>query len=119
MRSPRPRAAAEEHRRHPRQAETPGQARRPHRGRRRQLHQEAVASRIPATSTPAPNLSRKRTSPHEPTSETYKRRNLVERSFNLLKQWRGLATRYDELAVVHRSAAVPAAVITWPRSAPA
>ncbi|MEU9368326.1 IS5/IS1182 family transposase, partial [Streptomyces avermitilis] len=77
-----------------------------------------VASRIPATSTPAPNLTRKRTSPHEPTSETYKRRNLVARSF-MLKQWRGPATRYDELAVVHRSAAVPAAVITWPRSAPA
>ncbi|MFG2631743.1 IS5 family transposase [Streptomyces sp. NPDC048473] len=49
-------------------------------------------------------------------AESYKRRNVVERSFNLLKQWRGLATRYDKLAVVYRSAAVLAAVITWLRS---
>ncbi len=28
-------------------------------------------------------------------TKTYKRRNVVERSFALTKQWRGLATRYD------------------------
>ena len=28
-------------------------------------------------------------------AEIYKGRNVVERSFNLSKQWRGLATRYD------------------------
>lgn len=28
-------------------------------------------------------------------SEIYKTRNTVERSFNLFKQWRGIATRYD------------------------
>ncbi len=39
-------------------------------------------------------------------TETYKRRNIVERSFSLLKQWRGLATCYDKLAVVYRSAAL-------------
>ncbi|WP_237522736.1 IS5 family transposase [Streptomyces sp. SID1328] len=49
-------------------------------------------------------------------TETYKRRNVVERSFSLLKQWRGLATRYDKLAIVYRSAAVLAAVIAWLRS---
>ncbi|MFJ2399288.1 IS5 family transposase [Streptomyces sp. NPDC087843] len=48
-------------------------------------------------------------------TETYKRRNVVERSFSLLKQWRGLATRYDKLAIVYRSAAVLAAVIAWLR----
>ena len=36
----------------------------------------------------------------------YKQRNLVERSFALLKQWRGLATRYDKLAIVYRAAVV-------------
>lgn len=41
---------------------------------------------------------------------TYKSRNVVERSFALLKQWRGLATRFDKLAIVYRSAAVLAAV---------
>jgi len=48
--------------------------------------------------------------------ETYKRRNTVERSFNLLKQWRGLATRYDKHAIVYRAGAVLAAIITWLRS---
>lgn len=49
-------------------------------------------------------------------SETlYKQRNLVERSFALLKQWRGLATRYDKLAIVYRAAVVLSACITWTR----
>jgi transposase len=33
----------------------------------------------------------------------YKGRNVIERGFNNLKQWRGLATRYDKLAVVLRA----------------
>ena len=45
---------------------------------------------------------------------TNKGRNVVERSFARLKQWRGLATRYDKLAIVYR-AAVRAAAITWLR----
>lgn len=49
-------------------------------------------------------------------AEGYKLRNVVERSFNLLKQWRALATRYDKLAVVYRAGAVLAAIITWLRS---
>jgi hypothetical protein len=40
--------------------------------------------------------------PPELDRETFKRRNVVERSFNLLKQWRGLATRYDKHAVTCR-----------------
>ena len=40
----------------------------------------------------------------------YKQRNLVERSFALLKQWRGLATRYDKLAIVYRAGAVLRAI---------
>ncbi len=48
--------------------------------------------------------------------DAYKGRNVVERSFNLLKQWRGLATRYDKLAVVYRGAAVLAAIVAWLRA---
>ena len=43
----------------------------------------------------------------------YKGRNVVERSFALAKQWRGLATRYDKLALTYRAAVVLAACITW------
>jgi transposase len=49
-------------------------------------------------------------------AEIYKRRNVVERSFNLLKQWRGLATRYDKHAIVYRAGAVLAAIIAWLRT---
>jgi transposase len=42
----------------------------------------------------------------------YKGRNVVERAFNLLKQWRGLATRYDKHAVNYRGAVVLAAILT-------
>lgn len=46
-------------------------------------------------------------------AEAYKGRNVVERAFNKVKQWRGLATRYDKLAVVYRAAAVLSAVVAW------
>ncbi|MCV7072343.1 transposase, partial [Mycobacterium rufum] len=35
--------------------------------------------------------------------------------YALLKQWRGLATRYDKLAIVYRAAVVLSACITWAR----
>ena len=45
----------------------------------------------------------------------YRERNVIERRFAHLKQWRGLATRYDKLAIVYRAAAVLNAVIAWTR----
>lgn len=36
--------------------------------------------------------------------------------FALLKQWRGLATRFDKLAIVYRSAVVLAEVLVWARN---
>ncbi len=49
-------------------------------------------------------------------TETYKDRNVIERSYERLKQWRGLATRYDKLAVIFRGAAILRAVVLWLRS---
>lgn len=48
----------------------------------------------------------------------YKQRNVIERGFCRLKQWRGLATRYDKLAIVYRAAVVLNAVIAWLRHLP-
>ncbi len=45
----------------------------------------------------------------------YKHRNVIERSFNDHKQWRGLATRYDKLAVVYRGGVVLRAITLWLR----
>jgi len=44
---------------------------------------------------------------------TYKGRNVVERSFNDHKQWRGIATRYDKLAATYRGAVVLRAITIW------
>jgi transposase len=35
--------------------------------------------------------------------QSYRHRNVVERCFNRLKQWRDLATRYAEQASIYRS----------------
>lgn len=51
----------------------------------------------------------------------YQHRNVVERSFNHVKQWRGLATRYDKLALTYRAGAVLRAItliLTRLRDAP-
>ena len=46
---------------------------------------------------------------------TYRRRNVVERSFNDHKQWRGIATRYDKLATNYRGGVVLRAITLWLR----
>ncbi len=48
--------------------------------------------------------------------DLYKGRNVVERAYESFKQWRGLATRYDKLAVIFRGAAVLRSIILWLRS---
>lgn len=45
----------------------------------------------------------------------YKGRNVVERSFNDHKQWRGIATRYDKLAAIYRGGIVLRAITIWLR----
>jgi len=45
----------------------------------------------------------------------YRNRNVIERGFCRLNQWRGLATQYDKLAIVYRAAVVLNAAIAWPR----
>ena len=43
----------------------------------------------------------------------YRRRNLVEPCIGKLKQWRGLATRFDKRAVNYRAMVVIAALMLW------
>ncbi|WP_374210926.1 IS5 family transposase [Streptomyces sp. MCA2] len=43
----------------------------------------------------------------------YKRRNVVERCFNRLKQWRGIATRYDKTAESYQAAVTLASLLMW------
>lgn len=43
----------------------------------------------------------------------YARRNVVDRCITRLKQWRGLATRYEKRAVNYRAMVVPASIVLW------
>ncbi len=43
----------------------------------------------------------------------YVARNLIERAFCRLKDWRRIATRYDKLAINFESSVAIAAVILW------
>nr|WP_240810990.1 IS5 family transposase [Streptomyces tendae] len=46
-------------------------------------------------------------------NQVYKRRNVVEQCFNRLKQWRGIATRYDKTAESYQAAVTLAALLMW------
>jgi transposase len=46
-------------------------------------------------------------------TDLYKGRNVVERSYCHLKQWRGLATRYDKHAINYRGAVILNTILVW------
>jgi transposase len=58
-----------------------------------------------------PNPTRKH--PHAYDATAYKARNLVERMFCRLKDFRRIATRYDKRADTFLSAVLLAATLTW------
>jgi putative transposase len=57
------------------------------------------------------NPTRKHHHPFDP--EAYKLRNLIERMFCRLKDWRRIATRYDKLASNFAAAVMLAALVIW------
>jgi putative transposase len=88
------------------------------RGNRAMLRAKRTKTVIPQPSDQVDNRLRRGSAGGRPPSfdETaYKGRNVIERSFNDHKQWRGLATRYDKLAVVYRGGVVLRSVTIWLR----
>jgi len=57
------------------------------------------------------NPTRKHLYPFNP--QAYKLRNLIERMFCRLKDWRRIATRYDKLATNFDAAVTLAAIVIW------
>jgi transposase len=60
--------------------------------------------------------ARRATQPGRPLAfdqAIYARRNVVERCISRLKQWRGLATRYEKRAVNYRAMVVLASIVLW------
>jgi transposase len=86
------------------------------RAHRELLRSRGIKAVIPEPSDQIRNRQRRGSRGGRPPAfdtETYRGRNVVERSFNTIKQWRGLATRYDKLAIVYRGAAVLRAITIW------
>ena len=57
------------------------------------------------------NPTRKRHHPFD--RQAYKKRNLIERAFCRLKDFRRVATRYDKLAITYDAAVCLAAAVIW------
>jgi transposase len=88
------------------------------RGHRALLRSRGITAVIPEPADQVANRKRKGAAGGRPVAldaEDYKGRNVVERFFNRMKNWRGLASRYDKLAVVFRGSVILAAIVDWLR----
>ncbi len=86
------------------------------RAHRDQLRASKVTVVIPERSDQVRNRARRGSAGGRPVdfdTDMYKRRNVVERAFNRLKNWRGLATRYDKHVLNYRGGMVLASIILW------
>ena len=86
------------------------------RAHRDMLRARGISAVIPEKADQIANRARKGARGGRPVGydvEDYKNRNVVERFFNRMKNWRGLATRYDKHAIVYRGGVVLAAILDW------
>ncbi|MFF7811244.1 IS5 family transposase [Streptomyces sp. NPDC007945] len=80
------------------------------------LRRKGIAHTIPERADQVRNRARRGSRGGRPPafdSEAYKHRNVVERCFNRLKQWRGIATRYDKTAESYKAAVTLASLLMW------
>ncbi len=86
------------------------------RANRELLRARGITAVIPERPDQIANRQRKGSAGGRPVSydsEQYKNRNVVERFFNRIKHWRGLASRFDKHAVNYRGGVVLAAIVDW------
>src|SRR3954469_4781792 len=80
------------------------------------LRARGIGHTIPEKAAQAATRARKGSAGGRPRGfdrDRYPRRGCVERGFCQLKQWRGLATRYDKHARNYAGAVNLAALLTW------
>nr|WP_228184126.1 IS5 family transposase [Streptomyces anulatus] len=80
------------------------------------LRRRGIAHTIPERADQVRNRARRGSRGGRPPTfdrEAYKHRNVVERCFNRLKQWRGIATRYDKTAQSYEAAVTLASLLMW------
>ncbi|WP_420814497.1 IS5 family transposase [Kineococcus vitellinus] len=86
------------------------------RANRRLLAARGIAATIPERADQLANRRARGSAggrPYRFEARTYRQRNVVERAFNRLKQWRGLATRYDKHAHHYRAGLLLASLLLW------
>ena len=89
------------------------------RGFRAYLRKRGIAHTIPEKTDQQRhrrNRCRRGGRPPRFDREVYRRRNTVERCFNWLKSFRGIATRYDKTAASCEAAVCLASLLLWTRS---
>ena len=88
----------------------------PSRVNRAYLARRGIKATIPDRADQHANRARKGSAGGRPPAfdaEIYKRRNVVERCIGHLKQWRGIATRYDKTARNYHAGITLAATLLW------
>jgi transposase len=83
---------------------------------RAHLRRRGIRAVIPQPVDQAANRRRRGSHGGRPPTfdrEAYKQRNTVERCINMIKQWRGLATRYDKTATIYLAGLHLAAIFIW------
>ena len=84
------------------------------RGHRAELRRRGITAVIPEPADQAGHRRRRGSAGGRPVGydrTAYRRRNVIERAFNQLKSWRGIATRYDKHATVFHGAVVLASIL--------
>lgn len=80
------------------------------------LRRHGIPHTIPERADQTRNRARRGSRGGRPPAfdrETYKHRNVVERCFNRLKQWRGIATRYGKSAQCYQAAVTLSSLLMW------
>lgn len=88
----------------------------PSRANRSYLASRGIKATIPDKADQLRNRINKGTAGGRPTAfdpDIYKGRNVVERSFNRLKNWRGIAMRSDKTARNYQAGVTVAAILIW------
>ncbi|MFF9372220.1 IS5 family transposase [Streptomyces misionensis] len=83
---------------------------------RGRLRRHGIPHAIPERADQVRNRARRGSHGGRPPAfdrEAYTHRNVVERCFNRLKQWRGIATRYDKTAQSYQAAVTLASLLMW------
>ena len=91
----------------------------PSRANRAYLAGRGIVATIPDRDDQIANRKKKGSAGGRPPAldaELYRKRNVVERCFNQLKNWRGIATRSDKTARNYRAGILLASTLIWIRT---